>query len=116
MCFSPIQDLVDRDEQESLAAARATIKRSSMMLLTAAKTYLRHPEIPSSRENRDFVYNQLREAVRVISSITQGHTETIKQEAALNTVGDLTRALNEFDVIRTNLLRRKSYFDSSSSG
>ncbi|CAF1023466.1 unnamed protein product [Adineta ricciae] len=91
------QDLVDRDEQESLAAARATIKRSSMMLLTAAKTYLRHPEIPSSRENRDFVYNQLREAVRMISSITQGHTETIKQDAALNTVGDLTRALNEFD-------------------
>ncbi|CAF0849382.1 unnamed protein product [Adineta ricciae] len=91
------QDLVDRDEQESLAAARATIKRSSMMLLTAAKTYLRHPEIPSSRENRDFVYNQLREAVHVISSITQGHTETIKQDAALNTVGDLTRALNEFD-------------------
>ncbi|CAF3797059.1 unnamed protein product [Adineta steineri] len=91
------QDLVDRNEQEQLAAARATIKRSSMMLLTSAKTYLRHPEIPSSRENRDFVYNQLRDAVHTISSITQGQAGALEIDPSLNTVGDLTRALNEFD-------------------
>ncbi|UJR28554.1 hypothetical protein I4U23_009788 [Adineta vaga] len=95
------QDLVDRMEQESLAAARGTIKRTSMMLLTASKAYLRHPEIPYARENRDFVYNQVRDAVGVISSITQGRpvppTQTLKLDSSLSTVGDLTRALNEFD-------------------
>jgi len=89
-------------EQENLAAARGTIKRTSMMLLTASKAYLRHPEIPYARENRDFVYNQLRDAVGVISSITQGRpvptTQTLKLDSSLSTVGDLTRALNEFDV------------------
>ena len=89
-------------EQESLAAARGTIKRTSMMLLTASKSYLRHPEIPYARENRDFVYNQVRDAVGVISSIIQGRpvppTQTLKLDSSLTAVGDLTRALNEFDV------------------
>ncbi|CAF3413360.1 unnamed protein product [Rotaria sp. Silwood1] len=93
------QDLVDRTEQENLAAARATLKRSSVILFTSAKTYLRHPEIPSARENRDFIYNQLRHAVNVISSITQGQSETSTYNSSLNTIGDLTRALNEFDNI-----------------
>ncbi|CAF1228964.1 unnamed protein product [Adineta steineri] len=97
------QDLVDRMEQENLAAARGTIKRTSIMLLTASKAYLRHPEIPYARENRDFVYNQVRDAVGVISSITQGRpippTQMLKFDSSLSTVGDLTRALNEFDHI-----------------
>ncbi|CAF1434241.1 unnamed protein product [Adineta ricciae] len=95
------QDLVDRMEQESLAAARGTIKRTSMMLLTASKSYLRHPEIPYARENRDFVYNQVRDAVGVISSIIQGRqvppTQTLKLDSSLTAVGDLTQALNDFD-------------------
>lgn len=73
-----------------------------MMLLTSSKAYLRHPEIPYARENRDFVYNQLREAVGVISSISQGRpvppTQTLKLDSSLSTVGDLSRALDEFDV------------------
>ncbi|CAF2404143.1 unnamed protein product [Rotaria sp. Silwood2] len=93
------QDLVDRTEQENLAAARATLKRSSMMLFSSSKTYLRHPEIPSARENRDFIYNQSRHAVNVISSIIQGQYETSTHNSSLNTIGDLTRALNEFDNI-----------------
>jgi catenin alpha len=98
-------------EQENLAAARGTIKRTSMMLLTTSKAYLRHPEIPYARENRDFVYNQLREAVGVISSITQGRpvptTQTLKLDSSLSTVGDLTRALNEFDVKHSIFYKNK---------
>ncbi|CAF0738628.1 unnamed protein product [Didymodactylos carnosus] len=94
-------DLVDRFEQEKLAQARGTIKRTSVMLLTASKAYIRHPEITFARENRDYVYNQLRDAVNTISAITQGkpvpNTQSIKE--SMNTVGDLTRALNEFDKI-----------------
>ncbi|CAF3798953.1 unnamed protein product [Rotaria magnacalcarata] len=96
-------DLVDRIEQENLAAARGTIKRTSMMLLTASKAYLRHPELPFARENRDFVYNQVRDAVGIISSVTQGRpippTQSLKLDSSLSSVGDLTRALNEFDRI-----------------
>lgn len=73
-----------------------------MMLLTASKAYLRHPELQFARENRDFVYNQLRDAVGVISSITQGRpvppTQALQFDSSLSTVGDLTRAMNEFDV------------------
>jgi len=65
-----------------------------MMLLTSSKVYLRHPEISSSRENRDFVYNQLHDAINIISSITQGQFETSKADS----IGDLAKALNEFDV------------------
>ena len=72
------------------------------MLLTTSKAYLRHPELPYARENRDFVYNQLRNAVGVISSITQGQpvppSQSLNLDSSLSTVGDLTRALNEFDV------------------
>ena len=89
------QDLVDRIEQENLAAARATLKRTSMMLLTSSKTYLRHPESAAARENRDFVSNQLRDAVHLISSITQGQ---FVGDSISTTIGDLTKALNEFDV------------------
>ncbi|CAF0749430.1 unnamed protein product [Didymodactylos carnosus] len=94
-------DLVDRLEQEKLAQARGTIKRTSVMLLTASKAYIRHPEITFARENRDYVYNQLRDAVNTISSITQGkpvpNAQNIKE--SMSAVGDLTRALNEFDKI-----------------
>jgi catenin alpha len=86
-------------EQENLAAARATIKRMSMMLLTSSKTYLRHPENSSARENRDFVYDELCDAINVISSIIQGHYVATKSDPSLTTIGDLTKALHEFDQI-----------------
>ena len=105
------KDLVDRIEQENLAAARGTIKRTSMMLLTASKAYLRHPELPYARENRDFIFNQVRDAVGTISSITQGRpvqpAHTLRLDSSLSTVGDLTRALNEFDVKLSLLFRQK---------
>ena len=88
-----MKDLVDRDEQETLAMARATLKRTSMMLLTSSKTSLRHPENPSARDNRDLVYQQLRDAVKIISNVTQG-----QYLPPSTTLGDLTQALNEFDV------------------
>lgn len=88
-----MKDLVDRDEQESLAMARATLKRTSMMLLTSSKTSLRHPENSSARDNRDLVYQQLRDAVKIISNVTQG-----QYLPPSTTLGDLTQALNEFDV------------------
>ena len=80
-----------------------------MILFTASKAYLRHPEVPYARENRDFVYNQFREAASVISSITHGRpvpaSQTLNIDSSSSTVSDLTRALNEFDVSEAKMGR-----------
>jgi hypothetical protein len=41
------------------AAARAVLKKHSMMLLTASKAYVRHPELAAAKANRDFVLRQV---------------------------------------------------------
>lgn len=73
--------------------ARATLKRTSMMFLTSSKTSLRHPENASARDNRDLVYQQLRDAVKMIANVMQGQFVS-----PATTLGDLTQALNDFDV------------------
>lgn len=92
------KDLIDHIEREHLAAARATIKRTSLMLLTSSKVYLSHPKNSSAQENRDFVYKQLLDAINTISSVTQGQSVISKHDPSLNTTGDLMKLLNEFDV------------------
>ena len=46
--------------RDNLAAARAVLKKHSMMLLTASKAYVRHPELAAAKANRDFVLRQVR--------------------------------------------------------
>ena len=43
----------------TLAAARAVLKKHSMMLLTASKAYVRHPELAAAKANRDYVLKQV---------------------------------------------------------
>ena len=50
-----VKDPVLRDD---LAAARAVLKKHSMMLLTASKAYVRHPELSAAKANRDYVLRQ----------------------------------------------------------
>ena len=42
-----------------MAAARAVLKKHSMMLLTASKAYVRHPELAAAKANRDYVLRQV---------------------------------------------------------
>ena len=51
-----LKDPVLRDD---LAAARAVLKKHSMMLLTASKAYVRHPELAAAKANRDYVLRQV---------------------------------------------------------
>ena len=46
--------------RDNLAAARAVLKKHSMMLLTASKAYVRHPELAAAKANRDFVLRQVK--------------------------------------------------------
>lgn len=53
-------ELKDPAMRDDLAAARAVLKKHSMMLLTASKAYVRHPELAAAKANRDFVLSQVR--------------------------------------------------------
>ncbi|KAH9426968.1 Catenin alpha-1 [Dermatophagoides pteronyssinus] len=92
-------ELKDPKLKEDLAAARAVLKKNCMMLLTASKVYVRHPEIPAARENRDFIYRQVCNAVTTISDVAQGKSNNPDN---LNGIiydgpGELASALDEFD-------------------
>ena len=45
------------------------------MLLTASKTYVRHPELSAAKANRDYVLNKVGEAVASISEVAQGRCQ-----------------------------------------
>ena len=53
------QELKDPAMRDDLAAARAVLKKHSMMLLTASKAYVRHPELAAAKANRDYVLRQV---------------------------------------------------------
>lgn len=66
-----------------MSAARRTLERSTMMLLTASKACLRHPDCQSARENRDTVFAQMRRAMDTIHVvIKEGIISAAKAAAA----------------------------------
>ncbi|XP_022254960.1 catenin alpha-like [Limulus polyphemus] len=84
--------------QDDLAAARAVLKKNTMMLLTASKVYVRHPELSAARENRDFIYKQVCEAVTTISDVAQGKAVlSALSEPPYKGAGELAAALDDFD-------------------
>lgn len=86
-----LKDPVSRDD---LAAARAVLKKHSMMLLTASKAYVRHPELAAAKSNRDYVLRQVCEAVNTISDVAQGKNGSIN---SFEGTGELAAALDDFD-------------------
>ncbi|KAL3863765.1 hypothetical protein ACJMK2_005501 [Sinanodonta woodiana] len=86
-------DLKDPRRRDDLAAARAMLKKNSMMLLTTSKAYVRHPELAPARANRDWAYQQLCDAVNMISGVAQatGQSDAHPYEGA----GELAAALDE---------------------
>ena len=100
-----LKDPVLRDD---LAAARAVLKKHSMMLLTASKAYVRHPELATAKANRDYVLRQVCEAVNTISDVAQG-----RNGGSINTFegnGELSTALDDFD---KSIMMDPSTFDES---
>ena len=79
--------------RDDLAAARAVLKKHSMMLLTASKAYVRHPELSAAKANRDYVLRQVCEAVNTISDVAQGNNTGQDN----TTTGELAAALDDFD-------------------
>jgi len=69
------QELKNPSHRDAFASARAVLKRHSLMLLTASKTYVRHPELSAAKANRDYVLNKVGEAVASISEVAQGRCQ-----------------------------------------
>ncbi|CAM1322062.1 CTNNAL1 (predicted) [Pycnogonum litorale] len=64
-------DLKDEKRRAQMFSARQILERSTMMLLTASKTCLRHPDSDTSRENRDTVFCQMRRAMDMIHFVVK---------------------------------------------
>ncbi|KAF2347429.1 Vinculin/alpha-catenin [Trinorchestia longiramus] len=90
-------ELKDPRLRDDLASARAVLKKNSMMLLTASKAYVRHPELAAAKANRDFVVKQVCEAVATISDVAQGRS-TGDSQMPYEGPGELASALDDFDV------------------
>ncbi|XP_066571860.1 alpha-catulin isoform X2 [Amia ocellicauda] len=68
-------DLKDEKKKARMAAARAVLEKCTMMLLTASKTCLRHPDCESARINKDAVFHRMRFALeQVIEIVTDART------------------------------------------
>ncbi|RXN00595.1 Alpha-catulin [Acipenser ruthenus] len=66
------KDLKDEKKKSRMAAARAVLEKCTMMLLTASKTCLRHPDCDSARINKDGVFQRMRLALeQVIEIVTE---------------------------------------------
>lgn len=89
-------ELKDPRLRDDLAAARAVLKKHSMMLLTASKAYVRHPELAAAKANRDYVYKQVCEAVNTIADVAQGKTLGGAAQP-YDGPGELAQALDDFD-------------------
>ncbi|ESN99844.1 hypothetical protein HELRODRAFT_101461 [Helobdella robusta] len=90
-------DLKDERRREDLAAARAVLKKSSVMLFTTTKTHVRHPELQAARSNRDFVLGQVREAVKDISNVAMETGSHRGHDPSRKVKGDIANALDEFE-------------------
>lgn len=89
-------ELKDQRLRDDLAAARAVLKKNSMMLLTASKVCVRHPDLLAARENRDIIYRQVCEAVTTISDVAHGKSGTYAH-IGFDGPGELAALLDDFD-------------------
>ena len=88
-------ELSDPAAREELAAARAVLRKHSLLLLTASKAYVKHPELGAARANRDWVLGQVSQAVDTISEVAQGRRAG--GGAAAEEGGHLARQLGELE-------------------
>ncbi|CAF3642728.1 unnamed protein product [Rotaria socialis] len=62
-------DLKDERRRSQLSASRTILEKSTMLILTSSKAYLRHIECHHSRQCRDLVYDQIRRALEMAGLI-----------------------------------------------
>ena len=103
-------DLRDPQQRDDMASARATMKKNSMMLFTASKAYISNRNAPEAKNNRDFAFEQMENAVNTIGKVTT--SKPSGKPKAKDSPGFLAAAMDDFD--RRCVMETVSYKDSVS--
>uniref|UniRef100_A0A2K5ZYZ0 Alpha-catulin n=1 Tax=Mandrillus leucophaeus TaxID=9568 RepID=A0A2K5ZYZ0_MANLE len=101
-------DLKDEKKKAKMAAARAVLEKCTMMLLTASKTCLRHPNCESAHKNKEGVFDRMKVALdKVIEIVTDCKPNG---ETDISSVSIFT-GIKEFKM-NIEALRENLYFQS----
>jgi hypothetical protein len=97
-------DLKDERRRSQLSASRTILEKSTMLILTSSKTYLRHSECSHARKCRDLVYSQIRRALDMVQLIVYDSGST-----TLNNTPTLTLLLAKNEINFVKSLRQFEY-------
>uniref|UniRef100_A0A8C8RLH1 Alpha-catulin n=1 Tax=Pelusios castaneus TaxID=367368 RepID=A0A8C8RLH1_9SAUR len=97
-------DLKDEKKKARMAAARAVLEKCTMMLLTASKTCLRHPDCESARLNKEGVFHRMRSALeQVIEIVTDSRPSGENAMAPISIYSSIKEFKNKVEGLRENL-------------
>ncbi|CAF3808246.1 unnamed protein product [Rotaria magnacalcarata] len=97
-------DLKDERRRSQLSASRTILEKSTMLILTSSKAYLRHNECLHARKCRDLVYGQVRRALDMVQLIVYDSGST-----SLNDTSTLTLLLAKNEINFVKSLRQFEY-------
>ncbi|XP_023609066.1 alpha-catulin isoform X3 [Myotis lucifugus] len=101
-------DLKDEKKKAKMAAARAVLEKCTMMLLTASKTCLRHPNCESAHKNKEGVFDRMKVALdKVIEIVTDCKPNGETAGAATSIFTGIKEFKMNIEALRENL-----YFQS----
>uniref|UniRef100_A0A2I2YGK0 Alpha-catulin n=1 Tax=Gorilla gorilla gorilla TaxID=9595 RepID=A0A2I2YGK0_GORGO len=101
-------DLKDEKKKAKMAAARTVLEKCTMMLLTASKTCLRHPNCESAHKNKEGVFDRMKVALdKVIEIVTDCKPNG---ETDISSISIFT-GIKEFKM-NIEALRENLYFQS----
>uniref|UniRef100_A0A6I8P565 Alpha-catulin n=2 Tax=Ornithorhynchus anatinus TaxID=9258 RepID=A0A6I8P565_ORNAN len=97
-------DLKDEKKKARMAAARAVLEKCTMMLLTASKTCLRHPDCESARINKKGVFHRMRVALEQVIDIVTDCRPNAEAEVSPNSIYTGIKAFkSKIEALRENL-------------
>ncbi|XP_027694910.1 alpha-catulin-like isoform X1 [Vombatus ursinus] len=101
-------DLKDEKKKAEMAAARAVLEKCTMMLLTASKTCLRHPNCESARKNKGGVFHRMKLALeQVIEIVTDCRPNGENEISSISIYAGIKELKMTIEAFRENL-----YFQS----
>ncbi|TSK31447.1 Alpha-catulin [Bagarius yarrelli] len=102
--FGNEMDLKDEKQKARMAAARAVLEKCTMMLLTASKTCLRHPDCESARINKNAVFQRMRLALeQVIEIVTDARSGGEAKALPISIYAGIKDIKNKVEGLRESL-------------
>ncbi|XP_025020594.1 alpha-catulin isoform X2 [Python bivittatus] len=97
-------DLKDEKKKAKMAASRSILEKCTMMLLTASKTCLRHPDCESARVNKGAVFHRMRLALeQVIEIVADTRPNGENEPGPMSIYTGIKEFKNKVEGLRENL-------------